>query len=199
MADQVNVPKKKMGTGAKVAIGCGVLLLLGIIITVIIVYSGIAGLSKISDNLNKQDDAKQQAFDNPSKIGQEVAVNDIIWKLTAAKNLGSTLKSTYGGENCVANSGTFVKITVTIKNNGKDLATVTDLDLYDSQKREFVTSSDVTGCVSDTLFLLDNINPGIEKTFVAVYEIPNGATGLRLKVGDLNLFTSDEKYISLGF
>ncbi|MCC7571574.1 DUF4352 domain-containing protein [Candidatus Micrarchaeota archaeon] len=204
MAEQEIAPKKKLGTGAKIAIGCGGITLLGIIIFVIITIAGIAGVAKVADNVDKaqkdREASEQEAFDNPYQIGEEVVVNDVQWIVTEAQNLGSTLKSKYGsfGDNCVANSGTFVKVIVKIKNNSSQMVSVSNLYLYDSQKREFITSSNVFGCIEDDLFILDNINPGIEKTFVAVYEIPDGAESLRLKVGNLDLFTEGHKYVSLG-
>lgn len=197
-------PKKKLGTGAKIAIGCGGITLLGIIITIIITAVTAAGVAKVVNNVNDaqkaKEDAETESFNNPSAIGEAITVNNVQWTVTEAKNLGSTLKSNYGayGDDCVADSGTFVKVTVKVKNNASDMVSVMDLNVYDSQKREFVTSSDVYSCVEDELFILDNINPGIEKTFVAVYEIPTGATGLKLKVGDLDLFTDGYKYVSLG-
>jgi hypothetical protein len=87
-----------------------------------------------------------------------------------------------------------------LKNNRKDLFTLTDLSLVDDQGREFTSSSDVSSCIDDTIFVLENINPGIEKTFTAIYEIPDGTTGLMLEVNSTGSLFSEEtnKYISLG-
>ena len=203
-AVQEQPPKKKLSTGAKIAIGCGGLVVLGIIVTIIITAITAAGVAKVVENVNDaqkaKDNAEAEAFNNPSTIGEVVNVNNIQWTVMDAQSLGSTLKSKYDGfgEDCVANSGTFVKVTVKVKNNTSEMVTVSDLNVYDSQKREFISSSDVYGCVEDELFILENVNPGIEKTFVAVYEIPTGATELRLKVGDLDLLSEGHKYISLG-
>jgi len=162
--------------------------------------SGTSTTTNTSTTTDTVEDTKG-SFDNPYVLGEVVTVDNVDWTLTEAQNLGSTLSSSYGeyGSPCVANSGSFVRITVKVKNNSDKMVTVTDINLYDASKREFITSSDVFGCVDDALFLLDNINPGIEKTFSGVYEIPSDATGLRVKVGDLNMFKADEEYISLGF
>ncbi|MCD4756076.1 DUF4352 domain-containing protein [bacterium] len=204
MAEQENTPKKKLGTGAKVAIGCGGITLLGIIIILIITIAGVAGVAKVVEEVEiqqtEQEVAEQETFDEPSQIGEVIVVDDVQWIVTEAKDLGSTLKSSYGayGDDCVANSGTFIKVTIKIKNNSKEMVSVSDLYLYDSEEREFITSSDVYSCIEDELFIFDNINPGIEKTFVAVYEVPDDATDLKIKVGDLDFFSNEYKYVSLG-
>lgn len=204
MVEKDTTPKKKLSTGAKIAIGCGGITLLGIIIFVILTIAGIAGVAKVVEEVDnqqtEQENTENEAFNNPSQLGEAVVVNDVQWIVTEGENLGSTLKSKYGsyGDDCVANSGTFVKVVVKIKNNSSQMVSVSNLYLYDSQKREFITSTDVYSCIEDDLFVLDNINPGIEKTFVAVYEIPDGAPDLKLKVGDLDIFTEGHKYVSLG-
>jgi hypothetical protein len=202
MAEQEKAPKKKLGTGAKIAIGCGGIILLGIIIFIALAIAGVNTFSKVVNEVDQQIQEEEQQdedkFNNPAGLGEVVTVGDIEWKVTGVEELGSTLESTYGGEDCVANSGEFVQVTIELTNNGSEMASVTNLYLYDSNKREFITSSDIYGCVDDELYLLDNINPGITKTFIAIYEIPEDSEGLRLKVGDLDLFTEGHEYISLG-
>lgn len=205
MSEQNKADKKGLGTGGKVLIGCGALTLLVIVGIVIIGALGAAGVAKVANEVKNQqvEDKKKEEnlFNKPYKLGEQVVVSDVQWTLTEAKPLGKTLKSLFGefGDDCVANSGQFIKIQVKIKNNSKEMVSVTNLPLLDSQKREFITSSDVFGCVEDDLFILDNINPGIEKTFVGIYEIPSDAKDLRLKVGDLKLLEDNTSYISLGF
>ncbi len=205
MEEKQETQKKKLGTGGKIAIGCGAITLLGIIIFVIITVVGIAGLGKVIEDVDKQqqerETAEEDAFNNPSSIGESVIVGDIEWFVVGARDLGNTLKSTYGdwGEDCVAKSGTFIEVDLKVKNNGTGMVSLTDLYLYDSEKREFVTSSDVFSCVEGNLFILDNINPGIELSYIAVYEVPEESEGFRLKVGNLDFLKSGHEYISLGF
>lgn len=142
MAKKEKAPKEKkgLGTSAKIAIGCGGVILLGIIITIIIVVSGAAGVAKIIKDVDNQKTAAEnielEAFSNPLKIGETVTVNDVRWTVTKAQNLSPTLKSKYDsyGDGCIANSGTFVKVTVKVKNNTKEMVSVTNLNLYDSEK-----------------------------------------------------------------
>lgn len=199
------VTKKPMSTGAKVLIGCGGLFILMIIGFIGLSALGIAGISKVAEEVNNQQQQEEKknddAFTNPAKLNEKVTVGEVEWTVTKAQDLGSKLKTKYPSfdKDCVANSGKFIKVYVSIKNNSKEMVSVTDLDLLDSQKREYKTSSEVSSCIEDELFILDNINPGIKKTFVGVYEVPKDASGFRLKVGDLNLFSSKESYIGLGF
>jgi hypothetical protein len=136
------------------------------------------------------------------KIGDVVTVGNAQWTLVAARDIGSTLKSSFGayGKDCVANSGKFIQVDLKIKNLNKDVATVTNPDLIDSLDRSFVTSSDVYSCVDTSLFLLSSVNPGIEKSFSAIYEVPLDASGFKLEVGDFGLFNlTADKLITLGF
>jgi hypothetical protein len=150
-------------------------------------------------NDNKED-AVEGSFGKPFGMDQRITVGEVEWVITKAENLGSTLKSKYGsyGDDCVANSGSFIRIDFKVKNISKDMITLTDLYLYDSSEREFTSSSEVYSCVEDELFLLDNINPGIEKTFTVVYEVPEDAEDLKIKVEDLKLFGDGEAYVDLG-
>ena len=198
------IKKKGMSTGVKVLIGCGVLTLLIVICVVVTSLLGLAGVSKVAteiDNSIKETEVNdQKEMENPSKMNETVVVGEVQWQLVAAEDKGDVIKTDYSyGDDCVANSGKFIKITVKDKNNSNDMVSVMDLDLYDSENNEYTTSSDVYSCVDDSLFLLSNINPGIEKTFDAYYEVPKTASGFKVKVGDLDFFSGSYKYISLGF
>lgn len=193
-----------MGKGTKIVLSCVGLVILGVICFIVISAMGLGAVSKVANDIDNQTKASEEkektAFDNPEKISTPIIVKDVQWTVVEAKDLGSNLKSKYGayGTDCNANSGKFIQVKLKIKNNGKEIATLTNLDLYDSEKNEYKTSTDVYGCIEGDLYILDNINPGIEKTFVAIYEVPTTAQGLKVKVGDLSFFTNDHRYVSLG-
>jgi RNA polymerase subunit RPABC4/transcription elongation factor Spt4 len=152
-------------------------------------------------NNNQQEEVVEGSIGKPYPKDQKVTVGEVDWQIVSVENIGSVIDS--GNQfidDCKADSGSFVKLVVKVKNNRKDLFSITDLTLVDNQERRFVTSSDVFSCVDDTVFLLDNINPGIEKSFTAIYEIPEGTTGLMLEVNSTGSLFSGEtnKYISLG-
>lgn len=205
MNEQNQTPKKGMSTGVKLLLGCGVIIFLIIGCFVIVSVAGIAGVSKVANDIDKEtkasEDKEKEAFDNPSKLNEAVTVKDVQWTVTEGKKLGTTLKSKYGefGTDCIANSGQFIQVKVKIKNNSKEMLSTVNLNLYDSNKNEYYRSTEVGECIEDEIFILDNINPGIEKTFTAIYEVPKEASGFRLKVGDLEFFDDEHQYVSLGF
>lgn len=166
----------------------------------IIIPKGEKNADDATPNKN-QEEVVEGSVGKPYPKDQKVTVGEIDWQIVSVENIGSVIDS--GNQfidDCKADSGSFVKLVVKVKNNRKDLFSITDLTLVDNQERRFVTSSDVFSCVDDTLFLLDNINPGIEKSFTAIYEIPEGTTGLMLEVNSTGSLFSGEtnKYISLG-
>lgn len=170
-----------------------VIILIGVIIP--------KGDKDVNNDNNQQEEVVEGSIGKPYPKEQKVTVGEVDWQIVSVENIGSVIDS--GNQfidDCKADSGSFVKLVVKVKNNRKDLFSITDLTLVDSQERRFVTSSDVFSCVDDTLFLLDNINPGIEKSFTAIYEIPEGTTGLMLEVNSTGSLFSGEtnKYISLG-
>ncbi len=96
-------------------------------------------------------------------------------------------------------SGKFISVRFTVKNLDSDMKTMTDLTVVDNRDREFETFSESSFYIEDEeeLFLLDNINPGISKTYTLIYEIPEDANGLMLEVTSLE-FAGDREYIDLG-
>ncbi|HNZ70517.1 MAG TPA: DUF4352 domain-containing protein [Candidatus Dojkabacteria bacterium] len=197
--------KKKMSKGVKILlIILAILVFLGICALSIILLTA-KGISNVAKDFNEQqqeEEAKtEEKFNNPKSLGEKVNVKNVEWTVLEATNLGSTIPSSYSyGDDCIANSGTFVKIKVSIKNNSSEMVSVSDLYLYDDKNREFITSSDIFGCEdSANLLILENINPGIEKTFTNIYEVPTDSQNLRVKVGDTELFSDEYEYVSLGF
>ncbi|MCC7304402.1 DUF4352 domain-containing protein [bacterium] len=195
--DQSQTPPKKRNPIITILVVLGAIFALCAI-------SGLAGIggvaNQVSKNAEETKSKDQTAWENPAKLKEAVTVKDVTWTVQTAQNLGSKLKTKYPSfdKDCVANSGKFIKITFKVKNNYKEMKSLTNIDLVDDQKRSYIRSSEVSNCVSDELYILDNINPGIEKTYTAVYEVPSDAKGLKAKVGDLDLLGNEYKYIELG-
>lgn len=80
------------------------------------------------------------------------------------------------------------------------MKSVTSLKSIDNQNREFIPASDVSEWIPEEkeMFLLSNLNPNIPQQFSDIYEIPADATGLKVKVGNLSLWSKDEALINLG-
>jgi hypothetical protein len=205
MSEKNEVPKKKLSTGAKVAIGCGAITLLGIILFVILGALGIAGLSKVVEEVDNEleettetEEVEEAEF---FEIGDVVTVGDIDWEVLSAANIGTTISSeNMFIDDCVTNSGEFIDVVVKVTNNRDEMYTITGVRVEDNQGRRFTESSDAYMCVDDSVFLLENINPGISKTFRGIFEVPADAEGLALVVDSTGSVFSGEtiKYISLG-
>jgi hypothetical protein len=202
MGENQPATSKGMSTTVKVLIGCGVLTIIGIICGVLVLLGslGIAAANKSHGNTSSSR-TESEKFANPKAINTPVVVDDVSWTVTEATDLGSTLKSKYGqyGTDCEANSGKFIKVKVTVTNNSSKKITISDLNLIDSQKRSFDSSTKVYGCIKDDLSSYDDVNPGISANLTYVYEVPSDATGLKLKVSiiDYSTTTPNFEYIDL--
>lgn len=187
--------KKKMKWWQKTLIWTG-----GVFVLLIVI--GIFGSKGKSTNTNTTSvkNTNQQVY----AVNQDVRVGDVRWKLLSARDRGSLLKASESRYATIAKdkttTGHYVEITMEVENLGSDMKTVTDVKLADSKGREFTASSDVSEWVPEgkELFILSNLNPNVPQQFTAIYEVPADATGLNVKVGDLNLFGNKEATINLG-
>lgn len=150
--------------------------------------SGGGDSTTASDNRgNKQETSKDATF----TVNQDVASGDVTWKVTSARDRGTSLLARESKYPTISKTkttaGKFVEITVVVENKGTDLASITEPTLIDSQNREFTSSSEVSEWVPEgkELYLLSNLQPNLPKEFVVIYELPAGATGLKAKVGVL--------------
>ena len=80
------------------------------------------------------------------------------------------------------------------------MKSVSNLELVDNKGRAFIRATDVMEWIPEDqeLFLISNLNPNMPQQFTDIYEVPADATGLKLKVGDLSLWDSEEALINLG-
>lgn len=128
-----------------------------------------------------------------------VRVGKVEWKILEVEDLGNILESSNMFIDDKKTSGKFILVRFTVKNLDSDMKTMTDLTVVDNRDREFETFSESSFYIEDEeeLFLLDNINPGISKTYTLIYEIPEDANELMLEVTSLE-FAGDREYIDLG-
>jgi len=139
--------------------------------------------------------------DNPYSINESITINnEVNWKILSAEDLGDTLEAIDRWSDDKTTTGKFIKVRFTVKNIGKEMKTLTDLRLFDNEDREFVTYDKSFGYIEkeEELFLLDNINPGMERTYTVVYEVPKDSKDFILEITNLE-WTPDKAYISLGF
>lgn len=183
------------------------------IIGVIVFFSFIGSLGdKKGTSSPSSVDSPEKTSEKPTNVKQEaksyavkddVRVGDVRWKVTEVKNYGNTLK---GSESRIptfsksrTTGGKFVKITVEVENLGNEMKSASTLNIVDDKDREFIPSTNVFEWLpEDNMFILSNLNPNVPKTFSAIYEIPADASGLKLKVGDLELLKNNSAKIDLG-
>jgi hypothetical protein len=120
------------------------------------------------------------------KIGENVIIdNKTRWKVLSVKNLGSTLTSTNPFIESKTTTGKFIQVRFEVENISKDLESVGNVGLVDFQGREYVPASGVSFWIpnEEQLFLIDNINPNITKTYTVIFDIAKDATGLKFRPG----------------
>ncbi len=150
---------------------------------------------------NGESSTKEVSKENPYSAGESITINnEVNWKILSAKDLGDTLEAIDEWSDDKTTTGKFIKVRFTVKNVGKEMKTLTDLKLFDNEDREFVTYDESFGYIEEEeeLFLLENINPGMEKTCTVIYEVPKDSKDFILEITNLE-WTSDKAYISLGF
>lgn len=121
------------------------------------------------------------------KVGEVVPVDKTSWKVVSARNLGDTLSSSNEFIDSKKTSGKYVKVSFEVTNNDKTLQSVGNVKIIDSQNREFSTATDVSFFIpsEESLFIIDNINPGITKKYTVIFDIPKDAVGLKLQPGGI--------------
>lgn len=142
------------------------------------------------------------AAENALVIGDTFRLGDFTYRVTRvakADTLGNEFSNETAGQNA-----TFVVVQYEITNEGKETHTglADDFELLDSAGRKFRPSSRgstafmMAGGNDD--FLLTELQPGITKPSVQVFEVPLTAlNGLRLRVPEKGFFGSDEVVVDL--
>jgi hypothetical protein len=162
----------------------------------------------------KQQEEEQKAkeaekFNQPHKIGQEVKIKSVNWKVNAAKNMGQKLTYRYGGyytQTCDAGAGnTFIKVDYEVKNTAKQSQYLGILNpkLVNSNKSVFeYTVTDVSACVDiDGKHYPDiELNPEVTEHYTIYFKVPNNSKEFRLKLLEAGFITGEgeHEYVGLG-
>lgn len=131
------------------------------------------------------------ATTNPSAgIGDIVTKDNVEWKVLSAENLGDTITSTNQFMPPIKSSGNWISVRLEVKNVGTKAKYFVDPQIIDSLGTKYLKSTETMFYVpADEYPILENMNPGIAKTFTIIYDVPKTSTGLQLLVGELLINT----------
>lgn len=132
-------------------------------------------------------------------IGQDVAVDQVRWKVLSAEDAGNTLSSDNQFIDDKTTSGRFVRVRVELENLSKDMLSYGGFELVDEQGREYTRYSEAFGFIpTEEACVLENLNPNITRVCTEVFEVPAEATSIQARLGDLKVFGSKEALVDLG-
>lgn len=130
-------------------------------------------------------------------LNTPVEFDDSTWMVTSAEDKGQELKADNEFIQPITTTGRFIQVGATVKATGSDNVMVSAPKIVDSQGREFDSSSDAIMVLpAGSACVLEQINPGIEKSCTWVYEVPADAAGLLLRIAP-SMF-GDTKDVNLG-
>jgi hypothetical protein len=134
------------------------------------------------------------------KVGDEIIVGEVRWKVLEAKTLGQELKSSNEFIKPKTTSGKFVLVRLEVENRKSEAATYAGIDLVDSKDRTFQRYAEQVGFIpEEETCILESLNPNISRTCTEIFELPGDAQGVKAKLGDLAVFGSKETLVDLGF
>ena len=136
----------------------------------------------------------------PAKMGEDVRVDEVRWRVLSAEDLGNTLSSSNMFVDSKTTAGRFVRVRFEIENLSNDLLTYGGVDLVDNRGREYIAYSEAFMFLLDgeNCYFITNLNPNIPKICTVIYEVAADAADLKIVVSDLRIFGSGEKEIDLG-
>jgi len=188
--------KKKLSTGAVVGLGC-----LGLIV-LIIVIAAVSGGGKKETTQQPTQPAKTETKKEEvktAKVGQEVQVGEVKWIVMDVKKQNDI----WNGFQRVKASGVFVVLQLKAELLGKESGTIdaNQLEILDNKDRTFKYSTEgQTALITSGKqeFFLKQVNPNVPVTGYAVFDVATDAQGLKLKIKDLRLLSSEYAFVDLG-
>lgn len=192
--------KQGMSSTTKIILGVvgGILLLILCCCVTYIGFFGLAGFTVVQE-VQKQLEEQNKAFDNPSKINEIVKTGEVEWKVTSAKYIGSTLKanSQYLDDCKSSAHSTFIKVTLTVENKDYKEVNLKAPIIVDSERKEYSRADSIYRCASSDTMSYESLNPNVNRSYTVYYEIPVSAKNLKLKVDDGEYDSYNVKYIDL--
>lgn len=171
------------------------------VIVIFIIIGNASGGGGSNTTTTKKPTTKKTASIKTVKLNEPVQVGEVKWTVLEAVKKDTI--SDNSGYYSTSASGVFLVIKLTAELTGKTSGTInsTQLNLIDNKNRTFKSSTE--GQIALTIvdkenLLLTQVNPNVPVTGYAVYDIAKNASGLKLKINDLRLMSTDYAYIDLG-
>jgi len=161
----------------------------------IVIIIGIGALGSNGDDKNLEADKTVVAQDSNKEELEQKEVVYTIGDSFVSGNLGVVVedveeKKEFKSDNQfiknVTTEGKFITVTAKLTNNDKESRTFssTQFKIIDDQDREFetLTSADLMMILGDKYLFLESCNPGMSRTGVFVFEVPEDIESYSLKV-----------------
>lgn len=188
--------------------GCFILILAFAVIVAALSYVGV----KFSDRfLNALPDEVTNNDTLPTNIvpaaavDEDVPANDLVWKVTKATVVGTTLaakdsRAPQSAKDVAAQNGQFIKIDLTVRNDGEEAVTPATFALLDNTAKEYPFCFSCELWLDEQNFqpLLTPLAAGDSFNFSLYYDVPKTARGLELRIGNLGLLDQEEVFVDLG-
>lgn len=184
------------------------LALMGVVIVVgtLAAFGGIGekapqGAQTVSEETTAEE--VSQLAQSATPLGEAVTAGDVSWTVEEARRESELNKDTPPPK---PRSGNFVTVTFTAENVSEEPFTLTagEMTLIDNEGRRFPAEAAInSGYVPHDLNILFNekslLEPGMTREGEVNFELPVGASGLVLELGDADPNVEEEQYVDLGF
>ncbi len=187
-------PRRGSSTRRWVFIGLGGCA--GLIVLLLVVVIGCAAILGSIGGGGGGDEPNPQ--DQPAAaIGETVAVGDVAWTVTDAKE-ANRLTAEFANPL----QGDFVIVNFDFKNNGSEPVTLDNqsLALIDSEgNKSQADSNKFQYLPKDRNIFLQRINLGVSQQGQAIFTVASDASGFKLQAGDTAALSDENGYVDLGF
>ncbi|MDP4552922.1 DUF4352 domain-containing protein [Alkalihalobacillus macyae] len=159
--------------------GCLTIIVALVVIGVIVAIVSGGGDDTATNNSGSNSGSTEKKADDKevenAKIGEEASTDDVAFTVNNAESV-DTIKDPDGFMEPVTTSEQFIKLDVKIANNQKEAIT-TDASFFKLVTAEGTeynpkNDGDIMMVMSDKTLFLEEINPGLSKEGVVVFEIP---------------------------
>jgi len=147
------------------------------------------------ENIEEKFDRSEVSILSKDKL---IVVGDVLWEILEVEDMGSSI--IFEGIECYKTPGRLIKVKFSIENTGQEEMFISYIDIIDDKGRDFPVCIEIYGCVQGyEECILEDIFPGVKKTFTTIFDVPIDSVDLILEVHDLHPgITGKKVYVDLG-